>query len=115
MKNISPKEALDILSTEPNSVLVDVRTPFEWDDGVPATPKLELVTLLPNSEEFEQNLQDKLLSQEAKILFICKGGMRSASAASIAEKLGYKDCYNIAGGFIEWKNSNLPFKDWRIK
>lgn len=115
MKNISPQEALHILSNEENSVLIDVRTPEEWDSGVPKTLKLQLVTLLPNSDEFEQNLLDKLIPRDSKILFICKGGMRSAAAAAIGEKLGYTDCYNISGGFTEWKNSNLPSKDWRVK
>lgn len=115
MNNISPAEALEILLTAQNAVLVDVRTPIEWEGGVPAITNLELITISSDIQEFKDSLQNKLLSLDSTLLFICKGGVRSASAAQIAKELGYKDCYNISGGFVEWQNSNLPSEKRRMK
>ena len=106
MKNISPQEAFDILSHDKNATIIDVRTKEEWAGGIPDSAQLKLVTISPNLDEFGQSLQGVAQDVECRILFICKAGGRSATAASIAEKLGYKDCYNIAGGFTEWQHSN---------
>ncbi len=114
MKNISPKEAFDILSHDLNAMIIDVRTPEEWAGGIPDSANLKLVTISSNLDEFGQNLQDVLQNTSGKALFICKGGARSATAAAIAEKLGYDDCYNITGGFSDWQHSNLPSKAWRV-
>lgn len=111
MKNISPKEAFDILSHDVSATIVDVRTPEEWNGGVPDSGNLKLVTISTNLDEFGQNLQDIAQDMNHKMLFICKGGVRSAAAASIAEKLGYKDCYNVSGGFTEWQHANLPSRN----
>ena len=115
MKNISPKEAFDILSHDENATIIDVRTKEEWAGGIPEADNLKLVTISPNLGEFGQNLQDIAQDKESKKLFICKGGARSATAAGLAEKLGYKDCYNVTGGFTEWQHSNLPSKAWSGK
>jgi len=115
MKNISPKEAFDILLSDSNAVIVDVRTPEEWAGGIPGNVSLKLVTISANLDEFGQSFQNSTHDVECKTFFICKGGVRSATAAVVAEKLGYKDCYNITGGFTEWQHSNLPSKAWSIK
>jgi rhodanese-related sulfurtransferase len=36
--------------------------------------------------------------------------MRSKIAAEFAEKIGYKNTYNIIGGFAQWVNSGLEYK-----
>jgi rhodanese-related sulfurtransferase len=115
MKNISSKEAFDILSNDSNAIIVDVRTAGEWAGGVPDNAHLKLVTISSDLDAFGQNLQDICNDLKCPTLFICRGGVRSATAATIAEQLGYKDCYNITGGFTEWQHSNLPSKAWSIK
>lgn len=115
MKNISPKEAFDMLSNDSNAIIVDVRTPEEWAGGIPGNVNLRLVTISSNLDDFGMDFKDIAQDVEYKTLFICRGGARSATAAAIAEKLGYKDCYNITGGFTEWQHSNLPAEAWSIK
>lgn len=114
MKNILPKEALDILSQDKTSILIDVRNMEEWSGGVPDIENLKFATISANLDEFENNIQNIAHDVESPAFFICRGGVRSAKAAEIAEKLGYKNCYNIIGGFTEWHNANLPSKIWAI-
>ena len=115
MQNISPEEAFDILSDDANASIIDVRMPEEWAGGIVDTGNLKLVTISDNLSEFENNLQNQLQDKNHKAIFICRGGMRSANAANIAEKLGYSACYNVAGGFTGWQKVNLPSKAWSIK
>jgi rhodanese-related sulfurtransferase len=115
MKNISPREAFDILSHDANAIIIDVRTKQEWYGGIPGCTNLKLVTISSDLNEFENNLQDLVENKNHKSFFICKGGVRSSTAAALATKLGYKDCYNITGGFTEWQHLNLPYKAWSEK
>lgn len=41
-------------------------------------------------------------------VFHCMSGRRSAAAAEHALKLGFKDVYNLVGGFKQWREENLP-------
>lgn len=107
--DISPQQAWDVLAGEPNAVLVDVRTPAEWNYvGVPDLGQLGKKPLFlpwlffPSMEvnpQFVQNLETVHLSQEAPLLFLCRSGVRSKAAAIAMTARGYTRCYNIAGGF----------------
>ena len=73
MKNISPKEAFDILSNDSSAIIVDVRTPEEWAGGVPDNANLRLVTISSNLDDFGQNFKDTTHDLERPTLFICRG------------------------------------------
>lgn len=42
-------------------------------------------------------------------MFHCKSGRRSQEAAKIAEKLGFKNVYDLEGGLKEWQGPVQPF------
>ena len=88
------------------AVLVDVREPGEWPDGV-ATP----ASLLPMSDfrgarkqwgGFLRNNKDK------ELILYCASGMRSGSIAGALKKEGYKVA-NL-GGFGGWAGAGLPVR-----
>jgi rhodanese-related sulfurtransferase len=127
---ISAANAFEILSTEENSFLVDVRTENEWKMiGTPDlganNAKLVKISwrLSPNmalNEQFFQQFAEKITDKTAKIFFLCKVGGRSYEAASACTNLGYKNCYNVIAGFEAmtedgkikgWKPDGLP---WHI-
>jgi len=73
-------------------------------------------------EQVEAALKEKGLSKEDKIIFICRSGDRSATAAKIMDKAGYKNVYTIVTGtegdkdketkkrtVNGWKNAGLPW------
>lgn len=111
--DISPDEAMVLLKDDRNAVLVDVRTQAEWSFvGVPDLASLgrEPVFLewqsyptMSVNPDFIPTLQDELkrrgTPQDAPILFICRSGARSRSAAQALTAAGYGRCLNIAGGF----------------
>src|SRR5207249_3460011 len=39
----------------------------------------------------------------------CAGGVRSAMAADVLQKLGYRNVISMAGGFNRWKDSGKPW------
>jgi rhodanese-related sulfurtransferase len=87
-------------STE-NGQLLDVRTPGEWANG-----KLEKSNLINfNDAKFEQNLSK--LDKTKPVFVYCAVGGRSAKAAQILGKNGFK-VYNLTGaGYGQLANKGL--------
>ncbi|MBI5659791.1 MAG: rhodanese-like domain-containing protein [Nitrosomonadales bacterium] len=97
-----PGEAYEIMQSAPGAKLVDVRTRAEldWVGRIPSAVEVEWATypgMKPNPHfiaQFEQ-----LVDREALVMFICRSGVRSHSAAALATQAGYPDCYNVLEGF----------------
>jgi rhodanese-related sulfurtransferase len=135
VKNISAEEAFRMIENDSlSSYLIDVRTDYELKTiGKPDLSHLgkevcfiDILELNQKNieEEFAKMMDSKLSSnknlvdkKEGKFFFICKSGGRSLAAANIAHKLGYKNCFNIEGGFEGssasnskgWKEANLAW------
>ena len=97
-----PDEAHEIIQSAPGARLVDVRTRAEldWVGRVPGAAEIEWVTypgMKPNANFIAQLEQQ--VDREALVLFICRSGVRSHSAAILATQAGYTDCYNVLEGF----------------
>ena len=47
-------------------------------------------------------------TEDKTFVFHCAGGLRSALATQIAQRMGLKPVYNMIGGFSAWKKSGGP-------
>ena len=76
--------------------IIDVRTPVEFaDDHLNNAQNIDY-----NSDKFEE--MAKKLDASKPTFVYCAGGKRSADAAAILVKLGFKDVYDLDGGFRAW-------------
>lgn len=121
-----------MLNEEPTAMLVDVRTVAEWSYvGLPDLSELGKQPLLIEWQSFPDLAVNLLFTKsvaravpdpETTVVFICRSGSRSASAATALAELGYTRCYNLAGGFEGsadterhrgnldgWKAAGLPW------
>ena len=74
------------------AVLVDVRTPKEYNAG-----------------HLENSLNIDWMGDSFKgdtIYLYCRSGKRSASATKYLDSMGYKNVYNLKGGYIAWEQKN---------
>ena len=139
IQQISPLDAFCKLSTEKNAALIDVRTDAETNFvGTTDLRKTGASLILlpwkvfPSMElnpNFTANLEAILLDKfaenryETQLIFMCLSGVRSQQAATHISQLGYKNCFNLIGGFegdadinghrgnvSGWKASNLPWR-----
>jgi rhodanese-related sulfurtransferase len=119
-----PEEAHRLLEAEPRAVLVDVRTPGEWQQvGLPDLGRLGKAPLRlswifgPNQPNpaFVPELAQAVPDQDAPLLFLCRSGARSKAAAIAMTAAGYSRCYNVTEGFeggrpgAGWKAKGLPW------
>jgi phage shock protein E len=57
-------------------------------------------------EHFEKEL-DKLDPKKTYFVY-CAGGVRSKKTCNVLSKKGFKQVYNLSGGFASWEAAKLP-------
>lgn len=94
-------------------LLIDVRTPQEWNaTGVAKGAK----GLTLQDREFLQKLHAKTGGDTSRpIAFICRTGSRSETATRMARKAGYTNVFNVRGGMVGrggWVSVGLPIESF---
>jgi rhodanese-related sulfurtransferase len=56
----------------------------------------------------ESSYHKPQFAQDKRFVFFCAGGLRSALAAQIAQRMGLKPVAHIRGGFGAWKTAGGP-------
>jgi rhodanese-related sulfurtransferase len=107
--DITPEQAWKLLSQNPEAVLVDVRTDAEWRFvGVPDLASLgrDVVYIEWNSADGKPNenfvadlLEHVPAGGDRPVVFLCRSGNRSISAAEAATEAGIAPSYNVLDGF----------------
>ncbi len=107
--DLNPSEAWQLLEREADAVLLDVRTEAEWQFvGLPDLSGLNkqvgcICWQSYPDMQIDPDFVDKLvaggLRPEQPVLFICRSGQRSRSAAIALTQAGFQRCYNVAEGF----------------
>ncbi|WP_424356385.1 rhodanese-like domain-containing protein [Methanobacterium sp. MBAC-LM] len=104
-EEIEPKEVFTILEKhrdDPDFVVMDVRTPEEYDEG-----HIENAYLLNfKSGSFEDELEN--MDKNKKYYVYCRTGRKSRKAVELMEKRGYSEAHSVIGGIDKWKRSRLP-------
>ena len=135
--DLSAREAWALLESNPDAQLVDVRTMAEWAFvGLPELAKVHRELLCvewqnypagARNPDFVAATTEKLrnigATAETPVVFLCRSGGRSRSAAIAMTKAGYSKAYNLSGGFEGghdaaghrgtqdgWKATGLPWR-----
>jgi rhodanese-related sulfurtransferase len=104
---LTPAEAHQMMQA--GAKLVDVRTKPEllYVGKVPGSLAIEWQTYPGNREnpEFIAELS-AAVPKDTPVMFLCRSGARSSSAAAAATRAGWKEAYNILEGFEGDKDAN---------
>lgn len=91
-----------MLDTEQDFVLVDVREESEWNAGhLPGAIHL-------GKGVIERDIEKTIPDENTKIVLYCGGGYRSALAAWNLQRMGYTNVISMDGGYRGWKEAGLP-------
>ncbi|MBP6215568.1 MAG: rhodanese-like domain-containing protein [Chitinophagaceae bacterium] len=78
------------LVKNPSTVLVDVRSPWEYEmEHIPGAKNIPLEEIMNKVEEFK--------SFKSPVVLYCRSGARSGMAVSILKQNGVADVYNGGG------------------
>ncbi len=106
---ISPSDVVKKIENNESIILLDVRTPEEYEEV-----HLKDALLLPVQELSAQSLAKIGLGEDAKnkeIIIYCRSGARSKTAYDIMKSLGYTNIKSVSGGMIHWEEDKYPFTE----
>ena len=93
--NITAEKAKQLMDTEENYIILDVRTQEEYDQGhIPGA------ILIPDNR-IDADAEKVLTDQNQLILVYCRSGRRSKLAAERLVQLGYTNIKEF-GGILDW-------------
>ena len=135
--DIAAAEAWELLTRDPKSQLIDVRTIAEWNFvGLPDLSSLgrqvhciewqQFPSMAPNSDfvaEAKAAAEAGGAGPQTPILLLCRSGARSRAAAMALTRAGFTQAINIVDGFEGnldreghrgqaggWKAAGLPWR-----
>lgn len=101
LQQVDAKTFSEKIHEQNNPVILDVRTPQEFEGGYIAGA----INIDYNSNEFSQKVNK--LDKEETVFVYCLSGGRSSSAAGEMRKNGFKNVIELKGGILKWKAAGL--------
>ena len=105
---IEVSAARDFVARHENTVIMDVRTPVEYE--------MSHITGAVNVNVQDESFQDMVVALDPNKTYIVHctknpAGGRSSRALETLQSLGFKHLYSLEGGYIAWKDAELPLTD----
>ncbi|NQV78527.1 MAG: rhodanese-like domain-containing protein [Lutibacter sp.] len=98
MADLTQSQWSEQLGNDSNSVILDVRTHAEVSEGfIPNMIHLDIFNAGPFMDKAKQ------MGPSKNYYIYCRSGARSGQACTILNSLGFKNTFNLIGGFMEWK------------
>jgi len=93
--NISFSKLQETLKENPETIILDVRSPQEYNEGH--------INGAINIPEYELSLRANNIvnNKNSRIIVYCKSGSRSKKAIKTLKKIGFINLYNLEGGIEE--------------
>ena len=109
-KNVSQIEADEVkkaLDEKEKVIMLDVRTPMEYEKGHIKDSINLSVENFSDKNKVEQVVSDK----EATIYVYCLSGSRSATAVQAMSAYGYKNAFSMKSGVLAWRAKGYPLSE----
>ena len=101
---ITVDDLFDRVNSDRPPLLIDVRSPGEFDGGYGHIPDTRSIPVL----ELKSHFEDLESFKEKEIVTICPGGGMSLVAVEIFEKAGFRDVKSLKGGTDLWHKKGYP-------
>lgn len=102
--NISAEKAKEIIDTEEDEIVLDVRTEEEYNEG-----HIKGAVLLPDNE-IKEKVEAVIPDKSKSVLVYCRSGRRSAAAAKELIDMGYTNVFDF-GGIMDWNYEIVKIQD----
>jgi len=104
VKELNVEHARERLAKNSQAVLMDVREDSEWNKDH-ASEAMHL-----GKGILERDLEKMVPDTNREIIMYCGGGYRSILTAGVAQKMGYRNVYSLAGGYKALVQARWPMK-----
>ena len=101
---VKPQELLSAMKTDPKLLVLDVRTPKEYDSGhVPGAINVPYDQLPNRLAEVRDRAPDR-------VVVYCETGGRAAKAEKTLQDAGVQNVQHLEGDMRGWRKQKLPMK-----
>ena len=100
LKDIELLDALELMNQK-DIITIDIRTPEEIALGKILTSALEMDYY---ADDFKSKLEE--MDREAHYVVYCRSGGRSGKTLTMMKEMGFKNAYNVLGGYNAYKELN---------
>jgi len=100
-QDISQKQLQQLMKTDKNIVLLDVRTVEEFEQG-----HIPNAVNIPH-KELEARLEELSGATNSQIVIYCRSGRRAEVAKQVLVTAGYSHLDHLSGDFNAWTSSEL--------
>ena len=105
---IEVNAAEQFVAQHENAVIMDVRTPVEY--------KMSHITGSVNVDVQDESFEDMVIALDPDKTYIVHctknpADGRSSRALETLKGLGFKHLYNLEGGYVAWKDAELPLTE----
>ncbi|MGB1385063.1 MAG: rhodanese-like domain-containing protein [Flavobacteriales bacterium] len=104
LKDVSNEEFQSLMTQLEGALLLDVRTPDEWNEG--HLEGAAHADYWGDEKAFENAMNS--IPRNRPVLVYCAGGGRSGLTAKELVAAGHHEVYNLANGISGWENEGLP-------
>ena len=106
--SIEVNAARDFVARHEDAVILDVRTPLEYE--------MSHITGAVNVDVQDESFADrvKALDPDKTYIVHCTknpAGGRSSRALETLQSLGFKRLYSLQGGYVAWREADLPLTE----
>lgn len=104
IQHVDPKGAAKLIETNKEVVILDIRTPAEFESGH--------IDKAVNVDFFDKSFGEKIqkLDKSKTYLVHCAAGSRSTKSLEQFKAKGFKEIYHLDGGFSAWQSAGQPVK-----
>ena len=101
MKNLTQADWSSSIKKD-NTVILDVRTPNEWAEGI--IENAILINIL-EPQSFMGEIEN--LDKSKNYYVYCRSGARSGQACQVMNSIGINETNNLSGGILEWTGKTV--------
>ena len=102
LETVEPEAAATIIADEPETIVLDIRTPEEYNEGI--------IEGAVNIDFYDADFAEQLdtLDKDASYVVYCRSDNRSGQAMDTFADLGFQQVTEIDGGIVNWYDQGLP-------
>lgn len=118
--HLSPKEWKEMMETQVEKVILDVRNDYEWDIGHFEGAHRPICENSRGFNAYTEDLLSKIDKKSTPVMMYCTGGIRCEYYSALLKERGVEQVYQLDGGVINygleegsdhWKGKLYVFDD----
>jgi UPF0176 protein len=101
-EHVSPQKWKEMLESEEEYVLLDVRNDYEWKVGRFQGAECPPCETFREFKDYAKELQKRVDPQKTPVMMYCTGGIRCELYSSLLKEGGFDKVYQLEGGIINY-------------